>query len=139
MRTRSQARKEEILSGLVEARECILAAASSLPAERRDDVFLGVWSVKDVLAHLVGWDYTNLEAVKEILAGKFPSFYAHYDRDWRTYNARLVAQYRKDDFAELIQSAEESHRRLIEFLRNIAHRSKSLFMEGGDTVPGREP
>lgn len=27
---------------------------------KKDEIFLGDWSVKDLLAHLVGWDYTNL-------------------------------------------------------------------------------
>lgn len=119
MSTRAEGKKNEIISGLVEARECILAAAISLPAESQDKVFLGVWCVKDLLAHLVGWDFTNIEAAKEILAGKLPSFYAQHDRGWKTYNAGLVAQYRKDDFAELLASVEESHGELVGFLRTV--------------------
>ena len=111
--------KDVIIAELIEARACILAAASALPGERQDEVFLGVWSVKDLLAHLVGWDITNVEAVKEILAGKKPGFYARYDRGWKTYNAELVARYKRDDFAELLSSVEESHRELVEFLGTI--------------------
>jgi hypothetical protein len=115
----AQARKDEIISGLIGARACILAAASPLPAEKQDEVFLGIWSVKNLLAHLVGWDFTNIEAAKEILDGTLPSFYAHYDRDWESYNAGLVAEYKKDDFVELLASVEDSHRGLIEFLRAV--------------------
>lgn len=118
MSTKAQAKKDKIISGLIEARECILAAASVLPVEKQDEIFLGVWSVKDLLAHLVGWDFTNIEATKEILDGKLPSFYAHHDRDWRTY-AGLVVQYKKDDWAELLSSVEESHRRLTDSLRTV--------------------
>lgn len=117
--TKAEAKKEEIISGLIEARGCILRAASSLPTEKQDEVFLGVWSVKDLLAHLVGWDYTNIEAAREILDGKLPSFYAHYDRDWKSYNAGLVKRYKKEDFADLLSSVEDSHRELIEFLRTV--------------------
>ena len=80
-------------------------------------MFLGTWSVKDLLAHLVGWDYTNLQAVQEILAGQKPSFFQHYDRDWRSYNAQLVAEYKRDDFSELVAIVEASHRELIDFLQ----------------------
>jgi len=71
------------------------------------------------VAHLVGWDYTNLKAVKEIRAGKLPSFYAYYDRDWETYNARLVKKYKRDDFAALVSLVVESHQKLIDFLQTI--------------------
>lgn len=119
MGTKAQAKKDQIISRLTEVRGRILEAASSLPVEKQDEIFLGVWSVKDLLAHLVGWDFTNIEAGREILAGKLPRFYSYYDRDWQTYNAGLVAQYKRDDFAELLSAVEASHRALIDFLRAI--------------------
>lgn len=119
MSTRAQAKKDKIISGLVETRRKILDAASSLPPAEQDEIFLGIWSVKDLLAHLVGWDFTNLEAAKEILVGKTPNFYSHHDSDWKTYNARLVAEYKRDDFADLLSSVEDSHQKLIDFLKTI--------------------
>jgi uncharacterized damage-inducible protein DinB len=117
--TAAQINKEEIISGLVKARSKILEAASLLSPPERDEVFLGVWSVKDLLAHLAGWDYTNLNAVKEILADRKPGFWAHYDRDWKSYNARLVEEYRRDDFSELVAAVEASHRALIDYLQMV--------------------
>ena len=116
---RAEARKDAIIARLIEARACILAAVSSLPTDRQDDVFLGVWSVKDLLAHLVGWDFANIEAAEAVLAGSLPSFYAHRDRGWRTYNAGLVARYRQDDLAALVRSVEQSHQALIAFLSKV--------------------
>ena len=55
----AQAKKDALIANLVEARKNILNAASALPARQRDEIFLGSWSVKDLLAHLIGWDYTN--------------------------------------------------------------------------------
>jgi hypothetical protein len=117
--TAAQMKKDEIISGLVEVRAKILDAAASLPPGAQDEIFLGEWSLKDVLAHLAGWDYTNLEAVKEILAGQRPSFWEHHDRDWRSYNARLVEQYKREDFDELVASVKESHQKLIGFLQSL--------------------
>jgi len=119
MSVKAQAKKDRIISDLIQARHSILAAASSLSPAQQDEVFLGIWSVKDLLAHLVGWDFANLEAAQAILAGRLPAFYAHYDRDWHTFNARLVAQYKKDNFAELLSSVEASHQQLIAFLKTI--------------------
>ncbi len=115
----TQEKKDKIISELVEARRKILDAAYSLPEEKQDEVFLGVWSVKDLLAHLVGWDYTNIQAVGELLEAKLPAFYSYYDRDWKTYNARLVEEHKKDDFVELLASVEASHRELISLLETV--------------------
>jgi hypothetical protein len=113
------ARKAELIDGLVEARRGLLDAVHALPAGRRDQVFLGTWSVRDLLAHLVGWDHTNREAAGAILAGREPAFRQHYDRDWATYNARLVADYRRDDWDEMLAAVEDSHRALVDYLQSL--------------------
>jgi len=117
--TASQAKKDQVISELVEARRRILQVASSLSPAQQNEVFLGIWSIKDLLAHLVGWDFANLEAAQAVLAGKVPAFYASHDRDWRTFNARLVAEHKKDDFGVLLASLEESHQALIDFLETV--------------------
>jgi len=119
MSARAEARKSEIISALIEARRSILETASSLPPAAEDEIFLGVWSVKDLLAHLVGWDFANIEAAEAILAGRLPGFYAHHDRDWKTFNASVIATYKRDDFGELLSSVGESHRKLIDFLKTV--------------------
>lgn len=109
--------KEALLAGLIETRGKILGAAASLTLAQQDEVFLGVWSVKDLLAHLIGWDATNLESASAVLVNQLPAFYVHRDKDWRSYNARLVGQYKQEDFAALVAAA--SHHRLIDFLQAI--------------------
>jgi hypothetical protein len=119
MAEKAQAKKDEIIAALIQARRKILDAAHTLPPEKQDQVFLGVWSVKDLLAHLIGWDYTNIEAIKSILAGELPEFYSYYDRDWQTYNASLVDQHKKDDFVELLYAVETSQRALMGLLATV--------------------
>lgn len=119
MAEKAQAKKDEIVAALIQARRRILDLAHTLPPEKQDQVFLGVWSVKDLLAHLIGWDYTNVEATKSILAGQLPEFYSHHDRDWQTYNASLVEQYKKDDFVELLYAVETSQRALMGLLATV--------------------
>ena len=92
MPTSIEERKEKIIMDLVERRKNILEAASALPAGRREVIFLGSWSITDILTHLIGWDYTNMEAVKNILSDQVPGFFTFYDTDWRTFNSRSVAQ-----------------------------------------------
>ena len=119
MRATAQAKKNRIITELIETRRKILDVASSLSPAQQGEVFLGVWSVKDLLAHLVGWDFTNLEAAKALLNGQLPDFYSHYDRDWKTYNARLVAEHKRNDFADLLSSVEDSLQKLMGFLETV--------------------
>lgn len=120
MPTKSQIlRKEQILTKWLQTRQSILAEASRLSEKQRDQVFLGIWSIKDLLAHLIGWDRTNRDAVKSVLEGQLPAFYNHHDRDWRTYNAMLVREYKRDSFKELLTLLKQSQEQLLEFLNTI--------------------
>jgi len=73
----------------------------------------------DLLAHLAGWDFTNLQAARDILDGLLPEFYEHHDKDWKTYNAALVAKYKRTDFREQIELVREAQKQLIECLQTL--------------------
>ena len=111
--------KQDIIAGLLAARQRILDALSNLPLDKQDEVFLGIWSIKDLLAHLVGWDVTNIEAVTDIRAGRPPRVFQHWDPEWAKYNAELVRKYKHDNFSELLDSIQQSHAALIEFVRIV--------------------
>ncbi len=91
-----------------------------MPTERRDEPFVGVWDLKDLLAHLVGWDRTNLDALRDFLSGRRPAFYDRYDPGWTAYNAELVARYRIDDFDSLLESLAASQRDVVDGLRVLS-------------------
>jgi hypothetical protein len=112
-------RKDQILSALMETRQNLLTEVSRLSAAEQDQVFLGIWSVKDMLAHFIGWDKTNIQAVKSVMEGQLPTFYEHRDRDWQSYNATLVQNHKKDSFQELLAAVKNSQKKLIEFLQTI--------------------
>ena len=117
--TKTQIQKDQIIIGLVETRQNILLAAAALPPETQNEIFLGTWSAFDLIAHLIGWDLTNIKAIKAVLASRLPDFYNHQDRDWKTYNDHLVTKYKKADFEALLQSARDSHQELIDFIKTV--------------------
>jgi len=119
MSTKSQPTKQELLSAVIETRAAVLQAASQLSHEEQNTVFIGIWSVVDLIAHLIGWDYANLAAAKNIQAGKLPEFYAHYDKDWKTFNAESVAKYKRDDFEALLALSRDSQGQLIAYLESL--------------------
>ncbi len=115
-----QKSKTEILSGLIQVHKQIIESISCLPGPRQSQVFLGEWSLKDLLAHLTGWDYANREAIQALQAGRLPEFYAFHDRDWRSYNAQWVDTYRAETFEELLGLAAISHRALLDALAGVS-------------------
>jgi hypothetical protein len=119
MRSTPETRKSQLIADLIAARAEVIAAAQSLPADAQDAAFLGVWSAHDIVAHLIGWDYANREAIEAIRAGRLPAFYAAYDSDWRTYNAGLVAQHKRATLDQTVADARMSHRALIEALEAL--------------------
>jgi len=119
MNAKAQAKKEQVISELKKARTNVLTEVVALSTKQRNTIFLGVWSVKDLLAHLAGWDFTNIDAVRSLMTGKVPSFYEYRDRDWQTYNAMLVGKYKRNSFRELLATVKKSQKELIEFLQPI--------------------
>lgn len=119
MNAKAQAKKEWFIGELQRVRSELLTEVAALSRKERDTVFLGIWSVRDLLAHLAGWDYANLDAAKSILAGRLPSFYDHHDRDWQTYNAMLVKKYRRNTFRELRATLKGSQQKLVGYLQTL--------------------
>lgn len=122
MPVRVEERKRQLIDGLVIARSKVMEAARAIPASQVEEKFLGVWSIKDLVAHLIGWDYTNLQAVKEIMDGQPLAFFQYFDKDWGSYNRRLVAQYIRKSLDELLMDAEISNRHLVDYLDTLTAR-----------------
>lgn len=120
MRKTTENWKAALINGLVDARRSLILAAREVPVDQRNAIFLGTWCIKDLLAHLVGWDFTNTQAIQEILSGKAPSFFTFYDKDWQSYNARLVQEYRIEPFEALLEEAANSHAQFIEYLQSLS-------------------
>lgn len=112
-------RKDKILSELVEARQKFLSAASKFSEGDQDAIFLGVWSIRDLLAHVIGWDHTNIDAIKSLMQNQVPAFYEYRDRDWQTYNAMLVKKYKRGSIQKLLGTANNSHTKLMTFLQTV--------------------
>ena len=129
-------RRDEIIKGLIEVRTQILDIASGLSPEKQDEIFLGTWNVKEVLAHLIGWDSTNIDSIEDIRSGKPLQELERYDPDWAQYNADLVVKYGEEDFGKLMKAIQRSHQELIEFIETIPH--DEIEMDFGVRAPNGE-
>jgi hypothetical protein len=135
MRSTPEAKKQQLITDLAGARHEVLAAAMALRREEQDIPFLGTWSAHDIVAHLVGWDYANLAALEAIRTGQLPAFYDHYDRDWGTFNAGLVAQHKQETMEETAALAQASHQALRAALTALP--AEDVGRDYGVRSPGR--
>ncbi len=119
MKRTPEARKEQLSADLIAARAAVLQAALALPPAAQDIPFLGVWSAHDIVAHLIGWDLANREAIEAIRGKRLPAFYAAYDPDWRTFNAGLVARHQQATLEQTVSAARSSHHALVEALEAL--------------------
>jgi hypothetical protein len=122
-------KKKKLLDELRKVRREILLAARRVPHEARDIVFVGDWSILDMLAHLVGWDFANKQAAQEILDDRVPSFYSRQDKGWVSFNAELVSKHKQDSIEKMIASTEASHEELLHYLESLQY--EELFRDQG--------
>ena len=111
---------QDLLAEFSRVRRAILEVAAGLPPDRQAEVFLGSWTIRELLAHLAGWDETNLAAARSVQAGQLPDFYAYRDRDWQSYNARLVGQFAGKTPSELQILAAQTQAELVAYLQSLS-------------------
>ena len=121
--------KAILIGNFNDTRSSILKASASIPDDRVDEAFVGSWGILELLAHLRGWDLTNMQAAKDILSGKVPDFYAESDKDWATYNAKLVSRYRQADLESMIAAVDTSRHDLVALLDQLD--AKDIFGDHG--------
>ena len=119
MRTSLEVKRSTLFLNFTNGRRDLCILAGQIPDSAHSQVFLGTWSLLDIFAHLIGWDETNQEAIQAVTAGRLPDFYQWIDKDWQTYNARLVGMYKKGTLPELITAALTSQARLIARLSSL--------------------
>ncbi len=116
---KNQQKKDILIASQLDVRGRIIDLAEACPPGWRSEVFLGAWSLWDILAHLSGWDVVNIAAGEELQAWKLPTFYTHIDKGWKFYNAILVEQYRKQRYEDQLALAQSTHDLLIRYLRDM--------------------
>lgn len=105
--------KQKLLDTLKSARENLISRAENVP---RDYKVTDKWSVKDVLSHVIGWDFHTMRAIEECLKGKRP-FY--FDEDWNTLNDEEVQKRRNLSLNDVITELKQSSRIFQDFVSTL--------------------
>jgi len=119
--------KPEVLEHLAEARTELLSAIEGLSdTEMTTLPVAGVWTIKDILAHIGGWAAWDLAGIRLILVGERPDFSAIQDVD--TFNAQLVAERSDWSLDQILAEMRDTQAALQELLAGMP--DEDLFRSG---------
>jgi hypothetical protein len=76
------------------------------------------WSVKDIIAHITTWEAEALKHLPVIIAGGTPPRYVTLG-GLDAFNAQMTSQKRDLSLADVLRQRDETHARLIDFVRNV--------------------
>ncbi len=77
------------------------------------------WSPRDILAHLIGWNYQVIEGSKQIQLGELPFYDIDPGENYSKVNEALVQRFRSTDRQVLIQELHSSARDLQKYLESL--------------------
>ncbi len=120
-------------------------AELSATVEKLDtELFLhhpGTWSPRDIVAHLIGWNYAVVEGSEQLRRGELPFYDGDPGEDYSRVNAELVSRYSSTDRAVLRQELAVSAAALADYLAaldaatwsrdsGVRHRGEALSILG---------
>lgn len=79
----------------------------------------GEWSVRDLIAHIAWWEEEALKHLPLILDGGRPQRYSVKYGGIDAFNAMMTRQKRDLSLDEVLDESEETHRRLVAYIRSI--------------------
>ena len=97
-------RMEDTLGYYRRAREDFLKAIARFPQELRDRPLFGEWSLKDVLAHIIGWESLSIEKAEAVKKGITPDWVS----DVEEQNRKAAEQYKGAGWDEMYQRLVQS-------------------------------
>ncbi|MEW5831057.1 MAG: maleylpyruvate isomerase N-terminal domain-containing protein [Chloroflexota bacterium] len=126
---------ESLIHQLEEARDGIRAALPEI--DRRKDIYPG-WTIKELLAHMTGWDDALIAAIRAHIGGDEIGTPAARGID--VYNAETVSTREAIDYEATRLEWERTRQILIETLRSVPEdkfRTPLVYPWGGEGTISR--
>ncbi|HSE92219.1 MAG TPA: ClbS/DfsB family four-helix bundle protein [Methylomirabilota bacterium] len=112
--------KQDLLSQAAREYKAFHEAIAGLNEAQMTEVWLGAWSVKDIVAHMTAWHREMAPALERLARGERPlQEGVRYD-DVDAWNARFVAAAREQSVADVLLDFDKTH---------------ETFMRAADGVP----
>jgi hypothetical protein len=101
--------KDELLLAAAREYKAFHEALHGLNEEQMAEVWLGTWSIKEIVAHMIGWHREMLPALERIARGERPvPDGVSYD-DVDAWNARFAAAGKGVEITDLLLDLDRSH------------------------------
>jgi len=111
--------RERLLKRLDQAWEAFQESYAGLSeAELLVPGVTGVWSIKDIIAHVSWWEEEALKHLPLILAGGRPPRYSVTYGGIDAFNATMTEQKKDLSLADVRQQQDNIHRRLVALIRS---------------------
>jgi hypothetical protein len=112
--------KHELLQEIRRERDALNALLQQIPARQmaQAGVTPGGWSVKDILAHILGWQDHLLRWHATELRGETPAVPAPGMtwRDLKRFNQMIYQEHRRRPLKAILHDYEAFHRRMLELI-----------------------
>jgi hypothetical protein len=126
--------KEDLLNELASSRSELLAAFSGLtPEEMLITGVTGLWSVKDILAHLVAWESEVVTGLNQVQNKRVPSMLKIEDIDeWNDEQYRISVRRPVDVILSDLEGVHKMLRGMLEDFdaRSLSDNRRYPWMEG---------
>ena len=105
--------KQELLNQAAREYKAFHESLQGLNEQDLTEVWLGTWSIKDIVAHIVGWHSEMGPALERIARGERPVPEGVSYDDIDGWNAKFVAARRGAEAADLLLDLDKSHERFM--------------------------
>ncbi len=112
--------KEDLIAILEKSRSKMMAQLVKI--DLQPDIY-PLWTIREMLAHLSGWDAAVIDLMRAVLAGQTPATLAAHGID--VYNAESIAARESLDYDQVYREYIEVRKTLIELLRQFPDESLS--------------
>ena len=119
--------KARLLQEAEDAYAGLRQAVDGLDDARLTRVWLGTWSVREILIHISGWHHEMMPALARVARGE-PAYPAGTYDDFDVWNARFVEGKAGVKLLDVLNDLDLSHRA---FMRVAAAVPEALFAPGG--------
>jgi hypothetical protein len=121
------ATKEELLNEAAREYKTFHEALQGLNEAQMSEVWLGTWSVKDIVAHIAGWHEEMGPALERLARGERPIREGVSYDDVDAWNARFASARRGTPVADVLLELDKTHEY---FLRTAAAVPAERFQVG---------
>ncbi len=106
--------RDELIAILESSRAKMLAHLDEIDKNRE---IYPLWTIREMLAHLSGWDDAVIAFIRSLMAGKIPATPAA--RGINVYNAESVASREDLDYDHIYREYIQTREELLQLLREV--------------------